>query len=101
MQFLVIAYDGTDAQALERRMAVREAHIARGDKLRDAGNLLFAVAILDDDGKMVGSTMICEFESRAQLEDWLKEEPYMNGDVWQRVEIQNCRVGPSFAGRKM
>ena len=27
MQFLVIAYDGTDEAALDRRMAVREAHI--------------------------------------------------------------------------
>ncbi|HEY9778202.1 MAG TPA: YciI family protein [Planktothrix sp.] len=100
MQFLVIGYDGTDKEALERRMKARDAHLALGDKMRDEGNLLYAVAILDDDGKMVGSNVICEFESRTQLEDWLKEEPYMTGDVWQQVEIHNCKVGPSFASRK-
>jgi uncharacterized protein YciI len=100
MQFLLIGHDGTDEGALDRRMAVREDHIARNDKLRDAGHLLYAVAILDDGGKMIGSSLIYEFESRADLDDWLNVEPYIFGNVWQKIEISQCRVGPTFAEKK-
>jgi len=100
MQFLVIGYDGTDEKALERRLAVREAHIALGDKMRDAGKMLYGAAILDEQSKMTGSVLICEFDSRAELNEWLKEEPYLTGDVWQQIEIHNCKVGPSFVGLK-
>ncbi len=98
MQFLVMGYDAKDEQALERRMRVREAHIATCDKLRDAGKMLYGAAILDDNNKMVGSVIICDFASRAELDKWLEEEPYVRGKVWQKVEIHNCKVGPSFVG---
>jgi len=100
MQFLVIGYDGEDEHALSRRMAVREAHIALGDKMRDGGQMLYGAAILDANGKMIGSALICEFNSRTELDQWLKEEPYMTGGVWQKVEVQHCKVGPSFVGLK-
>jgi hypothetical protein len=48
MQFLVVGYDGTDENALSRRMAVREAHVALGDKMRAAGQTICGAAILDD-----------------------------------------------------
>lgn len=35
MQFLVIAYDGKDEKAQERRGNARKKHIELGDKLRD------------------------------------------------------------------
>lgn len=97
MQFLVIGYDGQDEQALERRMAVREAHLALGDKMRDAGTMLYGVAMLDDNGKMVGSVLVCDFPSRQELDEYLKIEPYVTGNVWQTIEVKNCKVGPSFA----
>jgi uncharacterized protein YciI len=97
MQFLVIGYDGSDAQALNRRLAVREAHLALGDKMRDAGKMLYGAAILDDLEHMVGSVLICDFESRDELDQWLKNEPYVTGNVWQKIEVKACRVGPSFA----
>jgi uncharacterized protein YciI len=97
MQFLVIGYDGTDEQALSRRMAVREKHISLGDKMRDAGKMLYGAAILDDDDKMIGSVLICQFDSKAELDQWLKLEPYVIGGVWQKIEVKPCKVGPSFA----
>src|SRR5271157_3321261 len=98
MQFLVIGLDGTDEDALNRRLAVRAAHIELGDKMRDAGKMLYGAAILDDNEKMTGSVLVCEFESREELDQWLKEEPYVTGKVWQKVEVQRCKVGPSFVG---
>lgn len=100
MQFLIIGRDGNDEQALARRMAAREAHIALGDKMLAAGKMLYGVAILDDDDKMVGSVLIYDVASREELDQCLKEEPYIIGDVWQQVDIQKCKVGPSFAGLK-
>jgi uncharacterized protein YciI len=96
MQFLVIGYDGKDDQALNRRLVVREAHIVLGNKMRDAGKMLYGAAILDDAEKMIGSILICDFDSRQELDDWLKIEPYVTGNVWQNIEVKPCKVGPSF-----
>jgi uncharacterized protein YciI len=100
MQFLVIGHDGTDKQALSRRLLVRKAHIALGDQMRKEGKMLYGAAILDDNEKMIGSILICEFDSRQELDEWLKIEPYVQGNVWQKIEIQQCKVGPSFVGVK-
>lgn len=99
MQFLVLGYDGTDEHALERRLAVREAHIKLGDQLVAQGNLLFGVALLDEAGKMIGSALIAEYPSRQDLDAWLAVEPYITGDVWRTVKVHPCRVGPSFVGK--
>jgi uncharacterized protein len=95
MQFVVIARDYADA--LERRMAVREEHIARGNEMRDRGELLFAVALLDEDSRMIGSLLVLNVASRQKLDEWLKTEPYVTGNVWENIEVLPCRVGPSFA----
>lgn len=95
MQFLVCGYDGADDEALERRLRARTDHIALGDKLVEQGKMLFGVALLDGD-RMTGSAVVVDFPSREALDEWLETEPYVVGDVWQRIEIHPCRVGPSF-----
>jgi uncharacterized protein YciI len=99
MQFLVLAHDGDDSDALARRLAVREAHLALGNKLRDEGKMLYGAAILDETSKMVGSVLICDFASRQDLDHWLEEEPYVTGQVWKNIEVRECRVGPTFEGK--
>jgi uncharacterized protein YciI len=95
MQFLVCGYDGMDGEALERRLRVRDDHIALGDKLVERGNMLFGVALLDGD-RMIGSALVVDFPSREAVDEWLEAEPYVVGNVWQRIEVTPCRVGPSF-----
>jgi len=93
MQFIVIAYDGTDEKALERRMAVRPDHLKLAQKMFDNGKWLYASAILDDDGKMIGSMIICDFSSRTELEEqWLKIEPYVLGNVWKNITVHRAMV---------
>ena len=94
MQFLVIARDGHDA--LKRRLALREEHLAVANRLRASGNLLYGVAMLDDAGQPSGSMEVVKFESRAELNRWLEQEPFVTGQVWAEVEVQPCRVGPMF-----
>ncbi len=96
MPFLVLGYDGEDDKALDRRLAVRDQHIALGDKMLKEGKVLYGVAMLDDDDKMIGSVYIVNFETRAEVDDWLKTEPYVIGQVWKKIEITPCKVGPSF-----
>ena len=48
MQFMIIAYDGQDEGALNRRLAVRDSHIAGAIALKNAGNLIAGGAILDE-----------------------------------------------------
>ena len=65
MQFLIIAHDGIDEGALERRMAAREAHLAGTRAMKAGGSMIVGGAILDEQGKMVGSSCIVEFPDRA------------------------------------
>jgi hypothetical protein len=85
-----------DAEVLDRRMAACDAHVALGDRLVESGNMLFGVAILNDRGQMAGSMLVVDFESREALDEWLAIEPYVTGNVWQSVEVEECRVGRSF-----
>ena len=99
MQFIVIGRDGTDASALDRRLKARAEHLKQADEMRERGELLYAVAILDGADKMVGSVMITEFSDRAELDRWLAREPYLLGKVWETIEITAGRVAPAFARR--
>ncbi|GHO56549.1 YciI family protein [Ktedonobacter robiniae] len=96
MQFTVIAYDGTGEEALQRRLAAREAHIALGDSMVSSGQQLFGVALLNEHEKMIGSVIVCDFSTREELDAWLAKEPYVTGKVWERIEVLPCHVGPSF-----
>lgn len=101
MQFLVIAYDGTDEEALERRLAAREAHLKSAKKLFESGKWLYAVGILNDEGKAIGSMIVCEFASRDELEQqWLKVEPYVVGNVWKEIKINRAQAAPFGLSKK-
>lgn len=87
MLFVVVAHDGDDAEALERRMAAREEHICQFKDGLESGQNLLGGAILDDEGTMKGSVIVVDFPSRDDLDAWIKTDPYVTGDVWQRIEI--------------
>lgn len=92
MQFVLTAYDGTDAGALDRRLKVREEHLAKIDILKVKGEFLFGGAILDDDGKMIGSVIVYDYPDRQALDDSLLNEPYFTRGVWEKVDIRPFRV---------
>jgi len=94
MEFVLIAYDGTDAQAQERRLKVREAHLALVGELKKEGKMLYGGAILDEADKMIGSVIIYDFPSRTELDSYLKEDPYVTGNVWQKIEVHTFRTAP-------
>jgi uncharacterized protein len=99
MQFLLMAFDGTDSQASERRARARDRHLAQCDAMVADGRLLFGTAILDEAGQMVGSMLVTEFPTRGDLDEWLRGEPYVTDDVWADIRIHPCRAGRQFIGQ--
>jgi uncharacterized protein YciI len=100
MQFLIIANDGRDEKALERRMAGRMAHLTGLERMKAEGKALYGAAILDNEEKMSGSVMICDFASRNELDAYLKVEPYVTGNVWEKIEVLTVKVPPLFMQNK-
>lgn len=92
MQFLLIAHDCTDKDALKRRMAVRPEHMRKIKLLKDIGEFLSGGAILDNGGNMIGSMILYEMPDRETLDARLKEEPYIYGKVWEKIEIVPFRL---------
>ena len=92
MQFLIIAYDGTDSEAQGRRSAARPAHIDKAQALLAGGHVLIGGAILNEKEEMIGSSLVMEFESREALDQWLQNDPYVTGNVWQDITVQAFRT---------
>ena|SRR2546428_6247303 len=91
MQYLVIAHDGTDPEAQARRQAIRSTHLDGIRPLVEQGKILVGGAILDEAGAMVGSVVIANFASKAELNAWLEVEPYVTGGVWATVDVRPFR----------
>ncbi len=92
MEFLVIIKDATDPEALDRRLAVRPAHFERARAEKKKGILRMGGAILDEHDQMIGSSLYVEIESREALQQWLQDDPYTKGNVWQNFEIIPMRI---------
>ena len=92
MEFLVIAYDGTDPEAKARRLRVREAHLSGVRDMKEAGTFINGGAILNESGEMIGSTLYLDFPSRDALDEWLAGDPYVTGGVWVNIEVRPIRL---------
>ena len=88
MQFLIRAYDGEGK--LDKRMEVRPRHLEGMKKL--SAHIISAGGLLDDEGKMKGSALIMDFESRKELDDYIANEPYVIEKVWEKIEIEPINV---------
>ena len=88
MQFLVRAYDGEGK--LEKRMEVRPRHLAGMQKLSD--HIITAGGLLDEEGKMNGSPLLMDCETREGLDEYLANEPYVLEQVWEKIEVERLNV---------
>jgi uncharacterized protein YciI len=91
MLYLVIAKDGTDPDAPERRQAVRERHLEGARALAERGTMHLGGALLDDAGAMIGSALVLEAEDESALRALLEADVYARHGVWQRYEIYPFR----------
>ncbi len=88
MQFIVKAYDGPGM--LDKRMEVRPRHLEGMNRLIQ--HVVCAGGLLDDDGKMKGSVLVMDFESRSELDEYLASEPYVVEHVWDKIEVEQMNV---------
>ena len=88
MQFLIKAYDGPNM--LEKRMEVRPRHLEGMSRLNE--HIICAGGLLDEEGKMKGSALIMNFDSRAELDTYLAAEPYVIEKLWQKIEVEPMNV---------
>ncbi len=92
MQYVIHAYDHTDADALDRRMAVRPSHLDYVRQLKEKGQFLLGGALLNPDGNMIGSMLMLDMETEELLTDYLKTDPYIVEGVWDRIDVKPFRM---------
>ncbi|MGK0442645.1 MAG: hypothetical protein ACJA0N_002460 [Pseudohongiellaceae bacterium] len=92
MQFLVTALDGNDADAPQRRQDAREQHLEGVKALKDAGKIIEVGPILSDEEQMVGSFIVCEFDTREALDECLNNDIYSKTNVWQNIDVKQVKI---------
>lgn len=82
--FVAICIDKPNA--LDLRMATREAHLAyvRGK----TGMMKLGGPFLDDKGDMAGSLIVFEAEDQAAAQAFSDEDPYTRAGLFERVEVR-------------
>jgi len=92
MQFIINAYDATDDQALERRMAIRPEHLENIKKVKEKGSVICAGGLTSTEGKVIGSFLVMEFDTKELFDEYLESEPYIKHGVWEKVKVETCNV---------
>ena len=95
MPYIIMAHDHKDA--LPRRMESRQAHMDALAPLKAEGKVLYAAAIINDNGDMAGSMIVVDFPSRAEVDAYVAAEPYVKNNVWGDIKITQCKPAPLFA----
>ena len=86
MQFVIMGFDGPNM--LEKRMSVRPRHLANIARMQEKAKVVIGGGMLDDEGKLKGSVLVLDVEDKAELDDYLTNEPYYTEHVWQEVRIE-------------
>lgn len=92
MYYVVMAYDGTDEATLDRRNAARPAHRENAARMLEQGMLVCGDALTDDAGNVTGSLMVLEVSSREEVDEWLRNEPFVVQGVWKKTEITPANI---------
>ncbi|MBD8512505.1 MULTISPECIES: YciI family protein [Photobacterium] len=92
MWYVIFSQDVENS--LERRLSVRENHLARLKALQDEGRLLVAgpMPAIDSDNPgeagFTGSTVIAEFGSLEEAKAWADADPYIDAGVYDKVIVK-------------
>ncbi|MGC9459475.1 YciI family protein [Vibrio genomosp. F10] len=80
--------------SLEKRLSVRPQHLARLESLKEEGRLLTAgpMPAIDSDNPaeagFTGSTVIAEFNSLQDAQQWADADPYIEAGVYANVIVK-------------
>lgn len=91
---LYVIYAEDNADSLDKRTAVRAAHLARLQLLKEEGRLIVAGPLpavdSNDPGAagFTGSTIIAEFTSLEEAQAWAKDDPYIAAGVYRQAAVK-------------
>ena len=80
--------------SLEKRLSVREKHLARLQELQHLGRLVIAgphpSIDAEDPGKngFSGSLIVAEFDSLEEAKSWADNDPYVIAEVFSKVTVK-------------
>ena len=92
MLYAIVGQDVADS--LEKRLAVRPAHIARLQTLQEQGRLILAgpfpaVDAVDPAAAgFTGSLIVAEFSTLVEAETWAQADPYVTAGVYAQVAVK-------------
>ena len=92
MLYAIISQDVDNS--LERRLAVRPAHLQRLEALRNAGRLVLAGPhpAIDNESPgpagFTGSLVVAEFASLPDAQAWAETDPYVTAGVYAKVTVK-------------
>ncbi|MBB1314070.1 MULTISPECIES: YciI family protein [Aliivibrio] len=92
MWYVIFSQDVENS--LERRLSVREQHLARLTTLQNEGRLLVAgpMPAIDSENPgeagFTGSTVIADFDSLASAQEWANNDPYIDAGVYANVIVK-------------
>lgn len=91
-QFIIIAQDFKDSEALNRRLTVRPIHLERMKVEKAKGVFIMGGAKLNENGNMFGSMLIVDLPDKEAVQAWVAIDPYITGNVWETVEITPFKI---------
>jgi len=89
-----LIYSEDVKNSLEKRLSVRDLHLARLSALQNEGRLLVAgpcpAIDSNDPGEagFTGSLIIAEFSSLEQAQTWADADPYIVAGVYEKVTVK-------------
>jgi len=92
--FLIYAPDLPDAAP--RRAKVRPDHLAGNQERMDTGIFMLGGALLDEEGKMVGSSIVMRAESLQEVKEYVEQDTYYRSGVWdpEKLIITEFKAAP-------
>jgi uncharacterized protein YciI len=87
--FVLTGLDKPDA--LEARMAARDAHLTYLAGLKDM--VLAGGPFLDAEGAMVGSMLVIEADSLEAAKAFQAADPYTQASLFEQTEVRGWRMG--------
>jgi uncharacterized protein YciI len=96
---MLYAFISQDVEnSLEKRLSVREQHVARLNALKDEGRLIIAgphpaVDSPDPgDAGFTGSLIVAEFASLDDARAWADTDPYIDAGVYEKVIVKPFKL---------
>jgi len=92
MLYAIISQDVENS--LDKRLAVRPAHLERLQQLQEQGRLIIAGPHPGIDSEdpgpagFTGSLVVAEFPNLEEAQDWANNDPYLTNGVYQKVMVK-------------